>query len=221
MMPYYSNINKCFIDLYKNDNLCFIINYMSQYTSEIINRVNSSIKTLSKEILNIYHFTRNKENSELYNILSNNYKTILFDIHKIFIYFRKNEVKGNKEDKDIDNVLVSEGLISDINIGQLTANFLRFNYVNLSAQKIPEEVLQIVPEVVARSRGVIAFANMLPLSPQIIDTFLKQFNLLQCIRLLFSFQSYHFRFCILYKAFVRQLLFYRLQKAFVIVELIF
>ena len=70
MMPYYSNINKCFIDLYKNDNLCFIINYMSQYTSEIINRVNSSIKTLSKEILNIYHFTRNKENSELYNILS-------------------------------------------------------------------------------------------------------------------------------------------------------
>ena len=67
--------------------------------------------------------------------------------------------KAKQEDKDIDNVLVSEGLISDINIGQLTANFLRFNYVNLSAQKIPEEVLQIVPEVVARSRGVIAFAK--------------------------------------------------------------
>jgi hypothetical protein len=103
MMPYYSNINKCYIELYKNDNLCFIINYMSQYTSESINRINNSIRTLSKEILNIYHFTRNKQNSELYNILSNNYKTILYDIHKIFIYFRKNEIKENKEDKeDID-----------------------------------------------------------------------------------------------------------------------
>ena len=92
MMPYYSNINKCYIELYKNDNLCFIINYMSQYTSEIINRINNSIKTISKEILNIYHFTRNKQNPELYNLLSNNYKTILFDIHKIFMYFRKNEI---------------------------------------------------------------------------------------------------------------------------------
>ena len=76
---------------------------MSQYTSESINRINNSIRTLSKEILNIYHFTRNKQNSVLYNILSNNYKTILYDIHKIFIYFRKNEIKENKEDKeDID-----------------------------------------------------------------------------------------------------------------------
>jgi len=100
MMPYYSNINKCYIELYKNDNLCFIINYMSQYTSEIINRINNSIKTISKEILNIYHFTRNKQNSELYNILSNNYKTILFDIHKIFMYIRKNEIKENNEDNE-------------------------------------------------------------------------------------------------------------------------
>jgi hypothetical protein len=64
---------------------------MSPYPSDIIKRVNFSIKTLSREFLNIYHVTRKKANAELYNILSNNYRTILFDLHKIFIYTRKSE----------------------------------------------------------------------------------------------------------------------------------
>jgi hypothetical protein len=91
IIPPFKNINKCFLELYKNDNLSFVINYMSPYPSDIIKRVNLSIKTLSREFLNIYHVTRKKANSELYNILSNNYRTILFDLHKIFIYTRKSE----------------------------------------------------------------------------------------------------------------------------------
>ena len=85
IIPPFKNINKCFLELYKNDNLSFVINYMSPYPSDIIKRVNLSIKTLSREFLNIYHVTRKKANSELYNILSNNYRTILFDLHKIQI----------------------------------------------------------------------------------------------------------------------------------------
>ncbi len=91
MMPNYVNINKCYIELYKNDNLSFIINYMSPYPADIIKRINSTFKTLSRELLNIYHITRKKANANLYNILSNNYRTILFDLHKIFIYTRKGE----------------------------------------------------------------------------------------------------------------------------------
>jgi hypothetical protein len=91
IIPPFKNINKCFLELYKNDNLSFVINYMSPYPFDIIKRVNLSIKTLSREFLNIYHVTRKKANSELYNILSNNYRTILFDLHKIFIYTRKSE----------------------------------------------------------------------------------------------------------------------------------
>lgn len=91
IIPPFKNINKCFLELYKNDNLSFVINYMSPYPFDIIKRVNLSIKTLSREFLNIYHVTRKKANSELYNILSNNYRTILFDLHKIFIYTRKTE----------------------------------------------------------------------------------------------------------------------------------
>jgi hypothetical protein len=91
IIPFFKNINKCYLELYKNDNLSFVINFMSTYPSDIIKRVNLSIKTLSREFLNIYHVTRKKSNSDLYNILSNNYKTILYDLHKIFIYTRKNE----------------------------------------------------------------------------------------------------------------------------------
>ncbi len=91
IIPPFKNINKCFLELYKNDNLSFVINYMSPYPSDIIKRVNLSIKTLSREFLNIYHVTRKKSNASLYNILSNNYRTVLFDLHKIFIYTRKSE----------------------------------------------------------------------------------------------------------------------------------
>ena len=54
---------------------------------------------ISKEFLNIYHITRKKSNSELYNILSNNYKTILFDLHKIFIMVRQNEKNIENSDE--------------------------------------------------------------------------------------------------------------------------
>ena len=39
----------------------------------------------------------------MYNILSNNYKTILFDLHKIFIYTRKNEENYNTKLSNIIN----------------------------------------------------------------------------------------------------------------------
>jgi hypothetical protein len=91
LLPKYKNINKCYLELYKNDNLSFMINYMTPYAVDIIKRVNTSMRIIAKEILNIYHLTRNKSNSELYNILSMDYKKILFDLHKIFINTRKNE----------------------------------------------------------------------------------------------------------------------------------
>ncbi|MFH1089114.1 MAG: GspE/PulE family protein [Candidatus Uhrbacteria bacterium] len=59
----------------------------------------------------------------------------------------------------LDEYLVNEGIISDVNLGQLVANFFRLDYINLSRQKISDEILHLVPEVVARSRGIVAFAK--------------------------------------------------------------
>ncbi len=91
LLPKYSNINKIYLDLYKSDNLNFVINYLSQYPSDIIKRINLSLKTISKEYLNIYHMTRKKAHPEIYEKLDENNKKILYDFHTIFINTRKSE----------------------------------------------------------------------------------------------------------------------------------
>ena len=91
LIPKYTNINKIYLDLYKSDNLNYVINYLSPYPSDIIKRINLSLKTISKEYLNIYHMTRKKAHPEIYEKLDENNKKILYDFHTIFINTRKNE----------------------------------------------------------------------------------------------------------------------------------
>jgi len=85
----YDNINLSYLSLYCNNKLNNILPYFSIYYLNIIKRINESLKTISKELLNIYHITRNKQSTNIYNCLSNNYKRILFDLHTIFIKSRK------------------------------------------------------------------------------------------------------------------------------------
>lgn len=142
MLPNYNNINKCYLELYKNDNLGFMINFMTPYSTEIIKRVNTSIKIISKEILNIYHLTRKKSNGELYNKLSVNYKKILFDLHKIFITTRQNEeivddFLGDK--KSINNDIIYkylkkinfDTLLSIYNDRDALYEYLKNNEINI------------------------------------------------------------------------------------------
>jgi hypothetical protein len=91
LIPKYTNINKIYLDLYKSDNLNYVINYLSPYPSDIIKRINLSLKTISKEYLNIYHMTRKKAHPEIYEKLDESNKKILYDFHTIFINTRKNE----------------------------------------------------------------------------------------------------------------------------------
>ena len=91
LLPKFSNINKIYLELYKSDNLNFVINYLSLYPSDIIKRINLSLKTISKEYLNIYHMTRKKAHPEIYEKLDESNKKILYDFHTIFINTRKNE----------------------------------------------------------------------------------------------------------------------------------
>jgi hypothetical protein len=85
----YDNINISYLSLYCNNKLNNILPYFSIYYLNIIKRINESLKTISKELLNIYHITRNKQSTFIYNCLPNNYKRILFDLHTIFIKYRK------------------------------------------------------------------------------------------------------------------------------------
>lgn len=111
IMPNYSNINKCYIELYKNDNLNFMICFMTLYYHDILNRVNLSIKNISKELLNIYHFTRKQQNKELNDILTNTYRLLIDDLHKIFLYSKKYDEIYNNEKDFIDKISLNNDIV--------------------------------------------------------------------------------------------------------------
>lgn len=71
--------------------------------------------------------------------------------------FENLEKESKKNNTTVENLLVEKGLITDENLGRSIADSLGYHFVNLKKIKITEDVLEIIPEIVARSRGVIAF----------------------------------------------------------------
>ncbi len=59
----------------------------------------------------------------------------------------------------LEEYLPEAGLISDEHLGQIIANYFKFDYIDLKKEKIDEDILRLVSEVVARSRGVVAISR--------------------------------------------------------------
>lgn len=72
--------------------------------------------------------------------------------------FDKSVKEAKLAKKDLLIVLVDNGLIKDNQLGQLVAEELGFNFINLRKERIEEKALDLIPELVARNRGVIAFS---------------------------------------------------------------
>jgi type IV pilus assembly protein PilB len=64
---------------------------------------------------------------------------------------------AQKEGKKIEEVLVSENLISQEDLIRLEAYILGIPFVNLEKEKVDPEVLKIIPEPIARSHNIVAF----------------------------------------------------------------
>ncbi|MDD5252126.1 MAG: GspE/PulE family protein [Patescibacteria group bacterium] len=62
-----------------------------------------------------------------------------------------------KEQRNLEDVIVEQGLVPDEYLGQLIAGFYKVPFARLDGMKISDEVLRIVPERVARSTNVISF----------------------------------------------------------------
>ena len=73
--------------------------------------------------------------------------------------FDEAEKKSKSEDRPIEEILVDAGLISDEQLTQVVANFLHIPYIDLSQVTIPEEILKIVPQVVAKKQKLIVFSK--------------------------------------------------------------
>ena len=71
--------------------------------------------------------------------------------------FDEAEKKAKSEGKPIEDIIVDSGLISDEQLTQVIANFIKIPYIDLSQVTIPEEVLKTIPEVVAKKQRIIAF----------------------------------------------------------------
>lgn len=57
----------------------------------------------------------------------------------------------------LEEYLPQAGIIPDIHLGQIIANNLKMGFVDLKQEKIPSEVLKLLPEVVARTQNAIVF----------------------------------------------------------------
>ena len=101
------NIYNTYIELYNNNKFKKYGRYICEYYEKTYEHIDLSISTVSREILNIYHLTRNKKNPNLYNKLLKIYKKILYDIHNIYIYMKKNDSDDNikKVAININNII--------------------------------------------------------------------------------------------------------------------
>jgi len=100
IMPTHKNQYVNYLELYQNDQLNNILCFIHKYPNDVIKRINTSIKILAKEILNIYHLTRKKQNSVLYDCLEHSHKKILFDLHKIYVDQKYFDMQFNTSDFD-------------------------------------------------------------------------------------------------------------------------
>ena len=65
--------------------------------------------------------------------------------------------EAKKTDKSVIDIIIDKGILKDEQIIRLIADDRGIMSVNLRKEKIDESVLNLIPEIVARSRGVIAF----------------------------------------------------------------
>lgn len=71
--------------------------------------------------------------------------------------FQIAEKEAEESKRSLQDVLLDKNLISDENLGKLIAEEIGFPFISLRKEAIAEEILKIIPEVVARKQQIIAF----------------------------------------------------------------
>ena len=71
--------------------------------------------------------------------------------------FEDAQKKAEKTKQKIEDVLISEGLITQEELIKLEAYILGIPFVNLEKEIVPPEALKVIPEPIARSNNIVAF----------------------------------------------------------------
>lgn len=121
MIPKSLTPNQVHFYLYQKDKLNQFISLVDDTQTDIVKRINISITTISHEILDIYHSTRNKQNSNIYSCLTKTYLEVINNLHSIYKKMKKNKrlsELSNKISITIDHVYT---LIKDLDINLIIA----------------------------------------------------------------------------------------------------
>lgn len=97
MIPNDMTKHEAHLFLYQTDKLNNVLQYVEESDNSvlIVTRINLAIVTIGREILDIYHYTRNKENPKLFSILTPTYRNLMHTLHGYFI---------NKKSSIVDNM---------------------------------------------------------------------------------------------------------------------
>jgi type IV pilus assembly protein PilB len=71
--------------------------------------------------------------------------------------FNEAKKEASRRKETLREILIDSDLIKDEELGQLVAEEIGFPFVNLRTEKIDDEILSLIPEPVARAKGIIAF----------------------------------------------------------------
>lgn len=103
--PNNSNMHQIYLELYQNDTLHEFLPYYTNYADhirDVIRRISESMKTLSKEILDIYHATRKKKNQGVYENLKDQYKKAMYELHGQYIKNRERDFVDGVEKSNME-----------------------------------------------------------------------------------------------------------------------
>src|SRR3972149_6879919 len=65
--------------------------------------------------------------------------------------------RSKSEQVDFAKILVDENILSDENLGKIIADILALPFIKLSQQVIKSEILNIIPEIVAKKNNIVSF----------------------------------------------------------------
>ncbi|MFC1701095.1 GspE/PulE family protein [Patescibacteria group bacterium] len=67
--------------------------------------------------------------------------------------------QARRTKKDIQDILVEKGFIKDEQLGKLIANEINIPFIHLDKTKIDETAFKLIPELIARSKQIVAFSK--------------------------------------------------------------
>jgi len=126
--PNVQNVYQIYLEFYKRDVLTDLLPYFYKGKNNIIIKIHNSMKILTKEMLELYHKTRNKRNETLYGLMPKIYRKVLYDLHGIYIKNKKDLIDSGsigteietKIETNIDQELNTDN--ADDNMSMLKSN---------------------------------------------------------------------------------------------------